>query len=433
MHCRAPYRKRSQWVVGFRLPGWYGGEIPPDKRLRFRVLKPGCRVPGGAADPTRVPGATYWKAWRLRDPTESENGMIILRDVPFRKMARFLYDNVCEMPRDLAPGLGSEDDRKDVTAGLEDYLALLKEIYSETESFETDDSKTSYASLLNTIKFLFGCFTVGTVRCVDDRREIVVRESDLKKAYKSGNVSGRIELLRRFGLATMTVRDQGACSTFSRATELIMRSERNPHLIPALKHFVDLTHSAYQDAKDCVYNEMGAFIKGDYEAAALQKPPSRSSLDPMRTDILKTVGCYRDNWAQLVDVMVSRAGWLCSGFLHYGHSPAWGVSFSRKGKRPTAIFTLGSETVFIEFTLPVAAAEGIIQNRSNYALPVRDAIESFKCVKCPKQCRGKNLSMVDGVALCKGRAEARRIYMVLSEPVEFSSICSMVETVSRCA
>ena len=45
-----------------------------------------------------------------------------------------------------------------------------------------------------------------------------------------------------------------------------MRSERNPQLIPALKHFVDLTHSAYQDAKDCVYDEMGAFIKGDYEA-----------------------------------------------------------------------------------------------------------------------------------------------------------------------
>lgn len=315
--------------------------------------------------------------------------MIILRDVPFRKMARFFYDNVCEMPSDLASGLGSEDDRKDIIAGLMDYHALLKEIYSDTASFETDDSKTSYASLLNTIKFLFGCFTVGMVRCVDEQSEIVVAKSALKKAYKSGNVSGRLELLRHFGLATMFVRDQSSCSTLSRATELIMRSERDPHLIAALKHFTDLTHSAYRGAKDCVYNEMGAFIKGDYEAAALQKPPSRSSIDPMRTDILATVGCYLDDWTQLVDAMASRAGWLCSGFLHYGHSPAWGVSLSRKGKRPTAIFTLASEVVFIEFTLPVAAAEGIIQNRSNYALSVRDGIESFKCVKCPKQCRGR--------------------------------------------
>ena len=355
--------------------------------------------------------------------------MIILRDVPFRKMARFLYDNVCEMPRELASDLELGGDRKDTAAGLADYLALLKEIYSDVESFEGEDSKTSYASLLNTVKLLYGCFTVGRVRRVDAGYEIVIGKSDLRKAYKGGSVSGIIELLGRYGLATTYIRDGGPCSTLRRASELIMKSERNPHVIPALKHFTDSANSAYPDVKERIYNQLGTFIKGDYESATMQKPISRSSLDPMRTDILQTVGSYSSSWTQTVDAMVNRAGWLCSGFLHYGHSPSWGVSFFEKGKRPAAIFTLGSEAVFIEFTLPLSAAEEIIRHRGEYASSVRERIESFKCVRCPKKCGGKNISKIDGVALCNGRAEARRIYMYLSEPDEFSSIRSMVDTI----
>jgi hypothetical protein len=130
-----------------------------------------------------------------------------------------------------------------------------------------------------------------------------------------------------------------------------------------------------------------------------------------------------------VDRLLHSCGLECSGEWVYYGTPMWGVSFAAKGKRPLAIFTLGPDIVFIEFTLPVNSAEAIIRERQGYAEPIRRKIESFGCVKCPKKCKGSNLTKIDGVRLCTGRAEARRIYTTLSSPEDFQSIHSMLDKI----
>jgi len=42
------------------------------------------------------------------------------------------------------------------------------------------------------------------------------------------------------------------------------------------------------------------------------------------------------------------------------------------------------------------------------------------------ECRGSNMCKIDGDSICKGRAEARRIYTTLSSPKDFESIHSML-------
>ena len=347
--------------------------------------------------------------------------MIILRDVPFRDMAKFLYHNVCKLPED-------EFDTRD---GLADYLLMLKEIYAEPEAFETEESSASYLALLNTIKFLYGCFSVGALRSSEKGQELVVGKTPLKQVYKKGNISGIVEYLRRHGLETRYARGLDACDSLGVATDLIISHSRNPKLLAALKHLTDLSEVACRGVKDRICDEVAIFAKGDYATAAGLRSVSRSALDPLRPEILRTVGAYRDSWIQIVEALRGRAGLDCSGFMHYHVSPSWGVSFSESGERPAAIFTLGLERVFIEFTLPLSAAEGIIRMRGRYAETVRGRIESFKCVRCPKKCGGKNLSKIDGVVLCTGRAEARRIYMYLKTPKEFTSILAMVETIAE--
>ena len=91
--------------------------------------------------------------------------------------------------------------------------------------------------------------------------------------------------------------------------------------------------------------------------------------------------------------------------------PSWSISFAAPRKRPLVIFTLGSSIVFVEFTLPVASAEAIIRARNGYSAAIRERIEAFHCVQCPKKCKGSNMIKIDGVSLCTGRAEARRIYL----------------------
>ncbi len=326
-------------------------------------------------------------------------------------------------------GLGLEDDQRTFGEGLAHYQALLKAMYADVASFDKGNDEASYALLVNTGKLLFACFTVGTLTQAEDKDQLLINKAALLKIYKNGMLSEILEIWRRLGLVTVYLRDQSPSSTPSRATDLLMTSERSPHLVPALKRLADLANEAYTGVEDRISDAVCVFLKGDYKSAAGHSPIARGTLDPLRPDIVRTVGCYADQWSQLVAAMTKRAGWLCSGFMHYGYSPSWSVSFAEKGQRPTAIFTLASEVVFIEFTLPVATAEAIIRRRSSYAPSIRQAIEDFRCNKCPKECKGKNLTRANGVWLCKGRAEARRIYRVLSEPEGFDSILAMVDTI----
>jgi len=159
----------------------------------------------------------------------------------------------------------------------------------------------------------------------------------------------------------------------------------------------------------------------------LGAPTPRDSMDPLQGAILDTINAYRQSWTDLVNRFREECGLQCSGFWTYGGTPAWGVSFFAKGKRPLAIFTLGSDIVFIEFTLPLSAAEAIIRARESYTDDIRERIEDLHCVKCPKACKGGNLVDVDGVSLCTGRTEARRIYTYLRLPEDFASIRSMLD------
>ncbi|MBN2393275.1 MAG: hypothetical protein JXR84_21270 [Anaerolineae bacterium] len=180
-------------------------------------------------------------------------------------------------------------------------------------------------------------------------------------------------------------------------------------------------------AETVQHNKLSMFLKGDYETAFLHTPIPRDTLDPLRYDLVATISAYQQEWEDLVNKLRNQCGLQCSGFWTYGGVPAWSVSFAAKSKPPLAIFTLGSDIVFIEFTLPLDAAECLIRARKTYSDPIHEQIEAFHCVNCPKQCKGSNLAKIDDVWLCSGRAEARRIYTTLSAPEDFASIHAMID------
>ena len=47
----------------------------------------------------------------------------------------------------------------------------------------------------------------------------------------------------------------------------------------------------------------------------------------------------------------------------------------------------------------------------------------------PKACQGANLTQVDGVRLCSGRAQARRIYATLVTPEDIASVHAMLDVI----
>jgi len=81
--------------------------------------------------------------------------------------------------------------------------------------------------------------------------------------------------------------------------------------------------------------------------------------------------------------------------------------------------------VRVQLTVPVHAAGVVIEQRERYSPRMRKGLEGFHCVQCPKECRGKNLVRIDGLTMCTGRAEGRRIYTGLIDNDDFRSIEAM--------
>ena len=354
--------------------------------------------------------------------------MIILRKVPLEKQAQFLHDNVCRVPDNPALDEALGEHGIDI-AGLHAHRDLLRGIYADLAPIAGKDDKQRYLELFYTVAFVYAVFAFGTLVREDNRYSVQIDKALLKEKYKKGAIGKRVRHLEHHGFAVQTLSAEGEPASLSRAAHLSLTYEGHPALVRALKLFAERTEAIPESTEPVLYNKLGIFLKADLEAGILHKPLPRDDLDPLREDILATVAEYGPEWVDLVGRARERCGLQCSGFWHYDGSPSWGVSFFEKGKRPLLIFTLASGIVFVEFTLPMNVAERIIRDRQRYSELIRGRIESFGCVKCPKKCKGENLRKVDGVWLCSGRAEARRIYATLSSPEDFSSVHAMLDVI----
>ena len=354
--------------------------------------------------------------------------MILLKNIPFERQVQFLRDNICPYPDGLKLDALPMPQDVDAAGGLTAFHALLSKLYSDVSCIEGEGDDKKLTELINTMTFLHTIFVFGTLSYENSTHAITIDKAVLQKQYKKGNLSFRQRHVESHGLIMQYRNAQGVCNSLRKASEITLSYPQQSDLIPAVKAFVDNAESL-EDGNDNITNSFGIFIKGDVEAALAAKSIRRSDLDPYRNDILRTVDSYKQDWVQLVDKLRSLDRLEWSGFLHYHASPSWGVSFAEKGKKPLLIFTLGSNVVFVEFTVPVDAAESIIRGRHAYSETIRGKIETFHCVNCPKKCKGANIIKIDGVSLCKGRAEARRIYVTLCTPEDFASIHTMLDEI----
>jgi len=355
--------------------------------------------------------------------------MIILRDVAFESRARFMHDSVCEYPDTPEFDHSLGEHTIDISDGLQAHTDLLRNIYADVACVEGESDQQRYLDLLATMEFLYVAFAFGSLVEEHGQYSVQIDKTVLKKTYKKGSLAKRKRHLESYGFSMEYLTAQGEPAPVGSASQLAVSYDGHLSLVPAVKHFAGRIASLQEDTGKSICNRLGLFLRGDYEAAILQKPMARDALDPLRDDILVVVGEYREYWVDLVAGLHRKCGLKCSGFWHYGGTPGWGVSFSVKGKRPLAIFTLGPNIVFIEFTLPVDSAEGVIRSRKRYSDPIRERIESFHCVQCPKKCKGTNMTKIDGVSLCKGRAESRRIYAALASPNDFASVHVMLDII----
>jgi len=360
--------------------------------------------------------------------------VIILRDVPFDRRAKFMHDSMAILPgadsltAALEPA-GGAGDVAGLVGGLEAAHALWKRIYADPAGVEGKDDLDRQSNLVASMMLLHAVFSHGSLTASNGAPQVEVEKDLLKTVYKKGAFRRRKRHLARHGLELDYLLDGSQYRSLSKATHVAIRFPLDDGLVPALKRFADAAADLSPPPTQKAPVPLIAFMRANFGAAFLGAPTPRHHLDPLDPAILNTVGVYRGPWTDLARRLRDGCELGVTGFWTYGASGAWGVSFAAGRKRPMAMFTLASDIVFIEFTLPVDHAEPIILARRGYSHAIRERIEQFHCVKCPKACKGANLLDIDGVKLCTGRAEARRIYAPLETPEDFGSIHAMLDII----
>lgn len=353
--------------------------------------------------------------------------MILLRNVSFEQQLKFLYDNICPLPDELDIEALSILNHNDFREGMRAFHAFLNRFYSNGSFIQQEDDDKKLVEYIFTMYFLFAFFITGELENYNGKNRIQVDKKALSKEYRKGNVSARIRHITHHGFNLKYLAGDSEVNSSRKADTYSLGYPAHSGLISAVKAFADKAALIERNNR-VIYQGIGAFLKGDVETVFGIQSVYRDTLDPYRGDILRTVGDYRQSWVQLVDKLRDQCQLLCSGFLHHHACPSWGVSFFEGRKKPLLIFTLGPNIVFVEFTVPVKSAQEIILDRHRYSPIIREKIERFHCVNCPKQCKGANIVKIDGVSLCTGRAEARRIYVTLRTPEDFNSIHTMLDT-----
>ena len=319
--------------------------------------------------------------------------MILLRDVPLEKRAEFLIKSIRAYPdspefdqavRDYAQASGI-----DIAGGLRAFHDLMRRIYADVAVRRGSgrSGQVSGAHCLDGVSVRSLCPWRELV-CDHDRYSVVIDKETLKQQYKRGGFDQRQRHLERHGLSLRYLSGQSECKSVSKASHLALAYDGHPGLVPAVHYFAGSIASIPQGKLDQL-NKLSMFLKGEYETAILHQPIPRDAFDPFRKDLLDTIDAYREEWLGLVDRFLHQCGLECSGFWAYYGGPAWGVSFAARGKRPLAIFTLGPDILFIEFTLPPSAAEAIIRERRSYSDPIRKGIESFGCAQVSEKVQGE--------------------------------------------
>jgi len=328
-------------------------------------------------------------------------------------------------------------EKAELVAGLLAYRALLKAMYSDAQHLKGRDDDAKIKALQDAVILLYTCAAFGNLKTREDCSTIAIEKQSLLSRYKRGGLPQKIRLMGAHGFAAGWTDAEGESVPQSKADAFSIAFPCDKSLIPAMKHFADRiealepTGSGKQGrhytgfSGDSVTGKVDLFGMADFAVAFGDASLAPYSVDPLREEVLAMAGTRKSAWEHLTRKLLDEYGLRCFGRTYL--IGQWTISFHEKGKGPFLICGIRYDDVGVQLTVPVHAADAIIEHRRQYSPRIRKGLEGFGCVGCPKECKGKNLVKIEGLTMCTGRAEGRRIYLGAIDEDDFRSIEIMAE------
>lgn len=340
-------------------------------------------------------------------------------NITFDHRARFLYDNVLDIPFGLQDICGV-----DVALGLVNLRNLLLDIYLDIDSYKVTDTLESYHNITNMVYcFLYSIAIVGELVNDESKSYIKVRKSDFKKVCKK-SISSLIKIIKKYSIDYIFYKQEKEVEDYKKCDTIQLYFGKYTNLPHALKYISKSINDV--DKKNEYSEHVVMFGKADYKRLVLNKPAMRSEISPLRSDILKSTGYKKEIYQTLIGGLL-QMNLSTNCYLSHYCCPFWNVNFL-KGKKLVCKTMIFYDYIQIQVPIPKKPLEQIVLDRANYPQSIVNSIENFGCIKCGKCQKDQKsyLKFIDGVKCCFGRADTRTIHLSLSSIDEVDAIIKII-------
>lgn len=357
------------------------------------------------------------------------------------KQANFWFDNVCDLP---AETLKKEMEISDyLVEGLDEFINLLKSMYKEYHMYEVStaesirtkigimaDDLENYHNLTDTAACLYGITSVSEL-CTEGENSFLKVDKAIFKANFKKSVIFFFDILEKYSFYFKYFKAEKEVTTYKQCDRFEVFYDNKNSLIAAIKYLAE--HSPEANVKDDYTVTKTLFMLADFKSIILKNSTKRKEMDPLRTEILKTVGKYSELWFEIVKFFRDQNELGTDISMNTYVFPNWTVKFTRN-KRTICTFIIRVDELHIRLPLSYSVAKDVIKSRDKLPKSVSDSLNNFGCVHCGKCANQSNIELFEGINLCKLNyinfvtEDSRCIQTSISSKEEVESIYNIIKS-----
>ncbi len=346
---------------------------------------------------------------------------MLFQTSPFEERAAFLRRNVCDFPagptRDKIESAGGEE----IFEGLQYIRQLLLDIYADTAAYRAEDDLESYHRLTQTILLLYAAGIYGELTREGEVSFLRFPKPLIRKHFKKP-AAFHLDALQNYGFYFAYFKNGRPVQAYPSCDTVCMYNESCPSFFPALAYLA--CRIPAMDSKKDFAMQSDLFLRADFETILLGGGKRKEDIDPLRPEIIRTLGPKAEWWKELMHALADKQSLKASCKFWSYCAPNWTIHLTAKGKT-VCIFTLYIDSMFFEWSAPYEAMVQLAREKEQMPPAIRQCLENFGCIRCGR-CGGESITLVNGVSLCTREAWARRITFDIADKTRVQAVSRLV-------
>jgi hypothetical protein len=342
-------------------------------------------------------------------------------EMDFEKRSALLYRNVCDFPA----GISSPAFEEELVEGLQSFRSLLLAIYKDFSSYMEKDALQSYHNITYTAMFfLLALATSGRLLHEGNEYYLSITKTDFKKVYKKPSILP-FYVLEKYGIYFEYFKSGHRADTFRKCDSFAIHFEDDKLLALALNYLGK--HMPGVDSRKDYASAFDIFGKADFGCILMGSSLKRFDIDPLRPDILRTLGKMGSLWEEVVRSLRNHPGILfaCNYFAYV--SPQWIIHIFKKN-RDVGTFYLSYDLIRFSIGLSYDQLIFLASRKASLSEKAQKSLENLHCISCGRcATAGEAIEVINSISVCPKESFERKLVMDIEVQADITESISILQ------